>query len=106
MPMLAHPYSLPAPDVLAELRSDPKVGLSAKEAAARLQREGPNELQSAAAVPAWRRFVAQFKDVLVILLLVATVISAALWVHERDAALPYEAIVIFAVVLLNAILGY
>ena len=47
-----------------------------------------------------------FGDVLVILLLVATAISAALWFYERDAALPYEAIAIFAVVLLNATLGF
>lgn len=33
-------------------------------------------------------------------------ISAVLWLYERDSALPYEAMVIFAVVLLNAILGY
>jgi len=44
--------------------------------------------------------------VLVILLLVATAISAGLWAYERDAALPYEAIAIFAVVLLNATMGY
>jgi Ca2+-transporting ATPase len=44
--------------------------------------------------------------VLVILLLIATVISAALWLYERDSALPYEALAIFAVVLLNAIMGY
>ena len=43
---------------------------------------------------------------LVILLLVATAISAGLWAYERDAALPYEAIAIFAVVLLNATMGY
>ena len=43
---------------------------------------------------------------LVILLLVATAISAALWVVERDAALPYEAIAILAVVILNAAMGY
>ena len=43
---------------------------------------------------------------LVILLLVATAISAGLWAFERDAALPYEAIAIFAVVLLNATMGY
>ena len=43
---------------------------------------------------------------LVVLLLIATAISAALWWYERDAALPYEAIAISAVVLLNAILGY
>ena len=43
---------------------------------------------------------------LVILLLVATAISAGLWLYERESALPYEAIAIFAVVLLNAVMGY
>jgi P-type Ca2+ transporter type 2C len=44
--------------------------------------------------------------VLVILLLIATGISAALWLLERTSALPSEAMVIFAVVLLNAVMGY
>ena len=57
-------------------------------------------------MPAWRRFLAQFEDVLVVLLLFATAISAGLWLYERDAALPYEAIAISAVVLLNAVMGY
>lgn len=43
---------------------------------------------------------------LVILLLIATAISTGLWAYERDAALAYEAIAIFAVVLLNAMMGY
>ena len=43
---------------------------------------------------------------LVILLLVATLISAGLWLFERESALPYEAMAIFAVVLLNAVMGY
>ena len=43
---------------------------------------------------------------LVILLLIATAISAGLWLYERDSALPYEAIAIGAVILLNAIMGY
>ena len=43
---------------------------------------------------------------LVILLLVATVISAGLWLYERESSLPYEAIAICAVVLLNAVMGY
>ena len=67
---------------------------------------GLNLLAPEAPVPAWKRFLAQFRDVLVVLLLIATVISAALWWYERDAALPYEALAISAVVLLNAILGY
>jgi hypothetical protein len=47
-------------------------------------------------VPAWRKFLGQFRDVLVILLLIATAISAGLWLVERDSAWPYEAIAIFA----------
>ena len=47
-----------------------------------------------------------FQDVLVILLLAATAISLVLWFYERESALSYEAIAIFAVVLLNAIMGY
>ena len=43
---------------------------------------------------------------LVILLLIATLISAGLWLYERESALPYEAMAIFAVVLLNAVMGY
>src|SRR5207247_3690715 len=57
-------------------------------------------------VPGWRKFLAQFKDVLVVLLLVGAAISSALWLVERESALPYEAIAIFAVVLLNAVMGY
>ncbi len=57
-------------------------------------------------VPSWRKFLAQFQDVLVILLLVATAISAGLWLYERGSNLPYEAIAILAVVLLNATMGY
>jgi Ca2+-transporting ATPase len=57
-------------------------------------------------VPLWKKFLAQFQDALVILLLIATLISAVLWLYERDSTLPYEAMAIFAVVLLNAIMGY
>jgi Ca2+-transporting ATPase len=73
---------------------------------ARLARYGRNELTAEKSVPRWRKFLAQFQDVLVILLLIATAISVGLWLYERESALPYEAIAIFAVVLLNAIMGY
>ena len=87
-------------------RHRPARGLSDAEARARLREHGRNELAARPPVPAWRRFLAQFQDVLVILLLVATAISAGLWVYERDTALPYEALAILAVVLLNATMGY
>ena len=99
-------YRHPIDEVLAALDTDAERGLSPEEVRARLERYGRNELTTEKPVPAWRKFLAQFRDVLVVLLLVATAISAGLWVWERDSALPYEALAIFAVVLLNAILGY
>jgi len=93
-------------DVIDALESDAQQGLTSEEAAARLARVGRNELATEPPIPAWRRFLAQFQDVLVILLLIATAVSAGLWVYEREAALPYEAIAILAVVVLNATLGY
>jgi Ca2+-transporting ATPase len=100
------PYRQPVEAVLSALGGDGRTGLSAAEARERLARHGRNELRAEKKAPAWKRFLAQFQDVLVVLLLVATAISATLWFIERDAALPYEAMAIFAVVLLNAVLGY
>ena len=100
------PYQQSVDEVLAALDTDAHRGLSATEVTARLERYGRNELTAEEPVPAWRKFLAQFQDVLVILLLVATLISAGLWLYERESSLPYEAIAIFAVVLLNAIMGY
>jgi P-type Ca2+ transporter type 2C len=100
------PYRQSVDEALAALGADARLGLSEAEARARLESYGRNELTAEKPVPAWRKLLAQFQDVLVILLLVATLISAALWLHERESALPYEAIAILAVVLLNALMGY
>jgi Ca2+-transporting ATPase len=100
------PYRLAIDQVAASLKTDVRRGLTAADARGRLDRDGRNELTADAPIPGWRRFLAQFQDVLVILLLIATAISGALWWYEREAALPYEAIAIFTVVLLNAAMGY
>jgi Ca2+-transporting ATPase len=100
------PHRQSAESVLSALGADARNGLTGGEAAARLRQHGRNELQSERRRPAWKRFLAQFKDMLVVLLLVATAISSALWLIERDAPLPYEALAILAVVVLNAVLGF
>ncbi|MBN1504751.1 MAG: cation-translocating P-type ATPase [Candidatus Eisenbacteria bacterium] len=100
------PYRQSAEDVLAALGTDARNGLTRAEALSRLQAYGKNVLPAEKPVPAWRRFLAQFHDMLVILLLIATAISAGLWLLERESALPYEAMAIFAVVVLNALMGY
>ena len=99
-------FTRTADDVLARLGTNRKSGLSHQQATDRLRLYGRNELTAEAPVPAWRKFLAQFSDVLVILLIVAGLVSAGLWLFEHDAALPFEAIAIFAIVLLNAVMGH
>jgi Ca2+-transporting ATPase len=100
------PHAQPFDAVVASQATDVRRGLSDAEARVRLERDGRNELTAEAPIPTWRKVLAQFEDVLVILLLVATAISAGLWIVERDSALPYESMTILAVVLLNAAMGY
>ena len=100
------PYRVSSAEVVAAFDSDTKRGLPAAAIPERLQRYGRNELPAAPPVPAWRRFLAQLSDPLTILLLVATVVSFVAWWIERDAAIPYEALTIVAIVILNAVLGF
>ncbi len=90
-------------------------GLSQAEAQRRLEQYGPNELASAPPVPKWKKFLEQFKDPLVYLLLAATGISLIAWFIEKantvagsegGEALPFDAIVIVLILIVNAILGY
>ena len=93
---------------MANLRSDAARGLDGAEAKRRLEQYGPNQLKSAPETPWWKRLLEQFENFLVIILLVAIVISVIEWLLQdpRESALPYEAIVITAIVVLNALLGY
>ena len=104
----AAPYREPAAAVIAALGSDLSAGLSKVEAQRRLEQFGPNQLKSAPETPWWTRLLEQFQNFLVIILLVATVISMVEWLLQdpRESALPYEAIVILLIVVLNALLGF
>ena len=82
------PYRQSVDEVLTTLDTDARRGLSDAEARARLDRYGKNELTAEKPIPRWRKFLAQFHDVLVILLLIATFISAGLWLYERESATP------------------
>src|SRR5262245_4696962 len=102
------PHSELAESVVEALQSDAARGLSRATAEQRFLEHGPNELKGAPETPWWKRLLEQFENVLVIILLVAIVISVAEWLLQdpRETALPYEAIVITLIVVLNAILGF
>ena len=105
-PLPADPSLLDAAEVLASLGADSASGLNSVEAAQRLAQAGPNRLEAAAQVPAWRKLLAQFADPLIYLLLAAIAISVAAWALEGAQGVPFEAIVIAVIVAANGVLGF
>ncbi len=84
-------------DVISEFKSE-KTGLSNAEAKKRLEQNGFNELKGKEGESTLKLILNQFKDPLVIILIIAAIVQMFL----KEAV---EAIIIIAVVILNAILG-
>ncbi|MDP2918902.1 MAG: cation-translocating P-type ATPase [Dehalococcoidia bacterium] len=87
------------------------IGLTAEEAKSRLEEYGPNELREEKKISPWTLLLEQFKNVMVIILLIAVALSVVFGVvkWEPGAGLPEEitdAIVIFAIVIAVVILGF
>ncbi|MBM3855639.1 MAG: HAD-IC family P-type ATPase, partial [Verrucomicrobia bacterium] len=91
-------HSRPIEALYSQLTSTAK-GLTSAEAARRLAEYGPNELQAAQRISPWSLLAAQFKNVLVVILLIATTLSFFLG-HG------VEAIVIGVIVLFAVLLGF
>ena len=91
-------YKLSTNKIYKELKTDEK-GLSNKEAKARLEKYGSNELKQKKRISPWKIFFGQFADPLIWILMVAAAISFLL--NE-----PVDAIVIGIIVILNAIIGF
>ncbi len=85
--------------ILQTLSSSEQTGLSASQVTAAREQFGWNELATVAPEPAWKKFLAQFGDVVVWILIAAAVISGAMGEWTNTAA-------ILAIVLLNALLGF
>ncbi|MCF8176263.1 MAG: cation-translocating P-type ATPase [Burkholderiaceae bacterium] len=85
--------------VAAALAVSASTGLSSAEAQARLATHGPNRIEGRPPRPAWKKFLDQFKNFLVIVLLGAAVLAGAVGDFK-------DAVVIAIVVLLNATLGF
>ena len=92
-------------DVFSAVGSN-ETGLSAQEAASRLEKNGKNKLAEAKKDSMLKRFVNQMKDPMIIILLVAAVISAATEMIEHGGwTTPTDSIIILTVVIINAVLG-
>lgn len=84
-------------DVLKEVDSSIN-GISEEEAKNRLNKYGYNELKEGEKTPIWKMFLENFKDPLVIILLIAAIVQMFLGEFV-------ESLIIFVVVILNAVLG-
>jgi len=87
------------PQVLKELNTDPLSGLTSEEVKSRLEKYGYNELKKEERVSPYALFINQFKNTLIIILLIATVLSILIG-EVLDAA------IIGLIVIFSAVLGF
>lgn len=92
-------HSLDVSSAIKELQVEPGRGLDSQEVATRLAQHGPNELMHEEKASPWALFFNQFKNILVVILIVATVLSA--FVGEY-----VDAIIIGVIILFCAVLGF
>ncbi|MBQ9241768.1 MAG: cation-translocating P-type ATPase [Proteobacteria bacterium] len=96
------PYLEPKEAVLKEIGASME-GLTAEEAASRLEKNGPNKLKEAPKESIFKKFLGELKDPMTIVLIIAAVVSAVTAVYGGESLA--DAGIILAVVLINACLG-
>lgn len=103
--MIDKPYARTKEEVIQELSTDSEKGLTSAEAQKRLLEFGYNTLGEKKQIPLWKRFLQQFADVMVLILLAAAALSAVMAVKEGGFSGWVDVIVILAIVVINAALG-
>ena len=88
-------------DVLKELNVDPKIGLTTDEVNNRLEKYGQNKLKGKAKKTLLQLFIAQLQDILIYVLIAAAVINLIVDIRHGWT----DALIIMAVVLINAVVG-
>lgn len=106
-------HTLHSDRALAQLDSDRRAGLTSQQAASQLERVGPNELIETGGRSPWQILLDQFTNIMLILLIVVALISGGLDYVDWQAGklspgeVPFkDTIAIFAIVILNGLLGY
>ncbi|MBN2102999.1 cation-transporting P-type ATPase [bacterium] len=91
-------FQMDVKEVLEQFRTSEK-GLSKQEAARRLRKYGKNELKAKIKMPVWLIFLSQFKELLILILIIGGIISFLIG-NARDGA------IIFMIVIVNAVIGF
>ena len=104
MVVLMNWHTMSPSDTIHALQTDSQRGLTAKQVKQRQGQYGKNQLQEAKGKSLFRRFLSQFADFMVIILLIAAVISFATAFLEPDGDF-VDPVIILLIVIVNAIIG-
>lgn len=100
-----NPYFDSKEEVLTALESDEAQGLRSEQVKSKQAQFGRNQLVEKKKKTNWQRFVDQFKDTMIIILLIAAAVSFGIAMVEGDVAEFFEPALILLIVILNAIMG-
>lgn len=98
-------YAQSASEVLHALDADAKQGLAPTQAAERREKYGPNQLDEKKKKSVLLRFLEQFKDPIILILIVAAIVSYFVAAQGSDPTEFFEPVLILLIVVLNAIMG-
>jgi len=98
-------FSKTISETFAELKTSYD-GLSETEASSRLAKNGENKLKETKKTSMFVKFLSQFKDIMVIILICAAVVSLIFTIINHDSTELVDSIIIFAIVIINATLGF
>ncbi len=102
---MKNPYSIDLDVLLTDLRTDRTNGLQETEAKERLTKEGPNKLEAQKKKSTMARFFGQFKDVMILILLAAALVSLVIAISSGERKEFFEPFLILLIVVLNAVMG-
>ena len=98
-------HSINQEELLKTLNTNEQTGLTNEEAKQRLQQDGENVLRAKKKKTMFQRFMAQFKDVMILILIAAAVVSFAIAIYEKNPKEFFEPSLIMLIVILNALMG-
>jgi len=98
-------HSVKKEEVLRELSVDKNVGLDSQKVSQLQQKYGENKLKEKKKKSSIQRFFDQFKDVMIIILIIAAIVSFGVVIAEKNWGELFEPALILLIVILNAVMG-
>ncbi|MCD6397234.1 MAG: HAD-IC family P-type ATPase, partial [Spirochaetaceae bacterium] len=92
-------HTLTVEETVKSLETDPKSGLSSSEAGVRLNKYGRNKLKAKSGISPWKILADQFKDIIIVLLVIAAAVSFSIGDYIEGAA-------VLVVILITAFFGF